>query len=470
MVSPSSASERHALLRQLPKVDRVADDTRLAAAVQQLGRVALMELSRQAIERARQQLLSEGRAPSLNGVVTAVERAVSALLASRAGRVINATGVILHTNLGRAPLSDAAVQALAASAGGYTSIELDLASGKRGKRAAFAHWALAQLSGAQAALVVNNNAAAVLLVLTALAQGRGVVVSRGEQVEIGGGFRIPEVLARSGARMIEVGTTNRTRLSDYARALDEHDDVAVLLRVHPGNFRQTGFVARPPLKELAALARERGVLLVKDLGGGALVDLEPYGLHGEPQVRACVAAGAHLTCFSCDKVMGGPQGGVVVGDAELLARVARDPLARAVRLGRLPLVALEATLASYLAEDLDAVPTLKALRTPIATVRARVAGWCARLQAAGVSAEPQDIVAAVGGGTLAQEPLASVATALHCKRPNALAARLRRHDPPVMVRIHHDAVLLDGRSVRPDEEDALIAAVTAAVAASAVNG
>ncbi|HHH10598.1 MAG TPA: L-seryl-tRNA(Sec) selenium transferase [Sorangium sp.] len=463
-VRPPSAASR-ALLRLLPKVDLVADDARLTTASQQLGRATVMVLARRAVDDARARLLSDGREPSLDAVVAAVNAEVEALFASRARRVINATGVILHTNLGRAPLGQAVVQALADSAVGYTSIELDLNTGKRGQRAAFAHRALALLTGAPAALVVNNNAAAVLLVLTALAQGRGVVVSRGEQVEIGGGFRVPEVLQRSGARMIEVGTTNRTRLSDYARALDENDDVAVLLRVHRGNFRQTGFVARPDLTALAQLARARGVLLVKDLGGGALVDLAPFGLHGEPLARACVAAGVHLTCFSSDKVLGGPQGGVVVGASDLVARVARDPLARALRLGRLPLVALEATLTAYLAGEFQQVPALCAIQTPIDQVRTRVEGWCARLRAAGVEAQPQAIVAAVGGGTLAEEPLHSVAAAIRCARPSALAARLRCGEPAVMARVHNDAVLLDGRSVRPDEASALMRAVIAAASA-----
>ena len=340
MDKPTPQQSTRERLRHLPKVDKLAGHACLASVRAQVGDNVLSRLARGVVAELRSAALSGQAPPDLDAAAVLLHARAAALLRMRAQRVINATGVVLHTNLGRAPLSPAAVDALAANAAGYTTVELDLRSGKRGSRGAFAESALAQLCGAEAALVVNNNAAAVLLALTSLAQGRGVVVSRGEQVEIGGGFRVPEVLARSGATMIEVGTTNRTRISDYAEALDQFPDVAVILRVHQGNFRQSGFVARPALAELAQLARERDVLLVKDLGGGALVDLASLaGLRGEPVASDCVTAGAHLVCFSCDKVLGGPQGGVVVGEAELVDRLRRDPLARSLRLGRLPLVA-----------------------------------------------------------------------------------------------------------------------------------
>lgn len=463
-VTRSSDDDKQRLLRQLPKVDAVAGDPALASAAKRLGSAGLVRLVREAVREARERALREGQSPDHEGVVRAVEARVAELLSQRARRVINATGVVLHTNLGRAPLSRAAVEAIRESAGGYTSIELDMASGRRGARGAFAERALAQLCEAEAALVVNNNAAAVLLVLTALAKARGVVVSRGEQVEIGGGFRVPEVLARSGARMIEVGTTNRTRLADYQRALDEHADVAVLLRVHQGNFRQTGFVERPELGELAKLARDRGVLLVKDLGGGALVDLSGFGLKGEPRASDCIAAGTHVVCFSCDKVLGGPQGGAIVGDAALVETIRRDPLARALRLGRLPLVALEATLASYLEGDLDAIPALAAMRRAPGEVKQRVEAWCRRLTEAGIDAAVVEAPAAVGGGALAEEPVASFALAIAVDDVDALADRLRAGAVPVMPRIHAGQVLFDGRSVMPSEDDELIAAVLAAVA------
>jgi L-seryl-tRNA(Ser) seleniumtransferase len=461
----SSPRDKQLLLRQLPKVDQLAAAEELAPARLRLGVERLVAIVREAVSDERAQVVRSGEAPSRRRIIQAVETRIGSLLASRALRVINATGVVLHTNLGRAPLSARAVAALAESAGGYTSIEIDRASGRRGPRGAFAEHALAQLCGAEDALVVNNNAAAVLLVLTALARGRGVVVSRGELVEIGGGFRVPDVLARSGARMIEVGTTNRTRLADYQRALDEDGDVAVLLRVHQGNFQQIGFVERPELAALARLARDRGALLVKDLGGGALVDLSADGLPGEPMARAAIEAGAHSLCFSCDKLLGGPQGGAIVGDADLVARVRRDPLARALRLGRLPLVALEATLESYLADALDELPTMAMLRAPVERVRARVEGWCRALSERGVEARPVEVSAAVGGGALAGAPLASWAACLATEHPDAVAERLRLGQPPVMPRIHEGMLLIDGRTVLPDEDERLLAAAVAAMGA-----
>lgn len=450
------------LLRQLPRTDRVAGDPALAEVRDRLGVATLTALTRVVLSEARARALSSDTAPSAEQVVGEVRRRAESLWKSRARRVINATGVVLHTNLGRAPLSAEAVAALTDSARGYTSIELDLESGKRGRRGAFMENALCQLTGAEAGLVVNNCAAAVLLVLTALARNKGVVVSRGEQIEIGGGFRIPDVLARSGARMIEVGTTNKTRLADYARALDENDDVAVILRVHQTNFRQIGFVEQPELAELAALARERGVLLVKDLGGGALVDLSEHGLRGEPIVSDCVRAGVHVICFSCDKVLGGPQGGAIVGDAALVDGIRREPLTRAFRLGRLPMVALEATLASYLADSLDGIPALSAIRRPASEVRARVEGWQRRLAEAGVTAELRPFGGAVGAGALAEKPIESVALVLDVANPDGLAARLRAGEPPVMACIQDGALYFDGRTVLRGEDDELIGAIVRA--------
>ncbi len=462
---PTPEQRTRERLRRLPKVDKLAGHSRLATIRAHMGDSVLNRLARGLIAELRSAALEGQAPPDLDAAAVLLCSRAAGLMRKRAQRVINATGVVLHTNLGRAPLSRAAVEALAESAGGYTSVELDLLNGRRGARGAFAESALAQLCGAEAALVVNNNAAAVLLALTTLAQGRGVLVSRGEQVEIGGGFRVPEVLARSGAKMIEIGTTNRTRLSDYARVLDGSHDVAVVLRVHPGNFRQTGFVARPGLAELAQLARERGAVLVMDLGGGALIDLQRAAdLRGEPVARECIAAGAQLVCFSCDKVLGGPQGGAVVGEAELVGRLRRDPLARALRLGRLPLVALEASLEPYLRGEPTELPTIAALTKPLGEVRERVQSWCQRLADRGVEAEPVVAEAQVGGGALAEEPLPSVAAHVrHDGSVDEVARRLRAADPPVLARIADDRLLLDGRTVLPGEDELLIAAVLGAL-------
>jgi len=348
--------------RSLPRVDHVVALPALDDARRAIGVGAVTELVRSALAEARRMTREGARCATADEIADRVTTLARDRVVQRTRRVINATGVVLHTNLGRAPLAKAAVEGLSETAGGYVSLEVEMATGRRGGRGVFAERALAELSGAEAALVVNNNAAAVLLALTSLASGRAVIVSRGELVEIGGGFRVPDVLRRSGARLVEVGTTNKTRESDYARALDAERDAAVVLRVHPGNFRQVGFVERPSLGALAGLAQERGVALVEDIGGGLLVELGVPGLEREPTVRSSVEAGADLVCFSTDKALGGPQGGVIVGRADLVDRLRSDPLARALRLGRLPLVALEATLPHILRGELDAVPGIDRIR------------------------------------------------------------------------------------------------------------
>lgn len=449
-------------LAGLPRVDRVIAHPCLEGARLHLGAAAITALARLVLEEARARVRAGGAIPDVDGVANEVARRATVRLASRASRVINATGVLLHTNLGRAPLGARAAEALARSAAGYTSIELDMASGKRGHRGVFAETALAELTGAEAALVVNNNAAAVMLMLGCFAAGREVIVSRGELVEIGGGFRVPDVMARSGARLVEVGTTNKTRASDYERALDASPGAAAILRVHQGNFRQMGFVERPPHEALSELARRRGVLLLEDLGSGALVDLSPYGLGGEPIVRASIAAGSDVVCFSTDKLLGGPQGGALVGRSALLAKARRDPLTRALRLGRLPLVALEATLASYLEGSLDEVPVLAAVRRPLEAVTQRAAAWKKALEARGVPAEVVPLVGFVGGGSLPEEALPSAGIALDAARADALAARLRTGSPQVLARIQDGRLLFDARSVLPEEDGSLVDALVTA--------
>lgn len=447
-------------LSELPRVDRVLAHPALAEAHARLG-PALKSIVRAVIDETRDAVRG-GAAPIDEAEAAARARArASAWDARPMRRVINATGVILHTNLGRAPLSRAAVDALLEGARGYVSLEVDLDTGRRGGRAAFAEGALATLARAEAALVVNNNAAAVLLALAAVALGRAVVVSRGELVEIGGGFRVPEVLARSGARLVEVGTTNRTRVADYARALDETPDAAAILRVHPGNFQQTGFVDRPSLDELVGLGRARDVRVIEDIGGGALVDLSAHGLADDPLVPRSIAAGADLVTFSTDKILGGPQGGVLAGRRELVERARRDPLARALRLGRLPLLALEATLASYLSSTLDEIPALAMVRRPASTLRERARRWAEAI--APIEAEVVATASVAGGGTYAGREIASWALAIDHPDPDALAAALRRGTPPVVGRIVDGRLHLDARTVLDDEDEMLIAALRASV-------
>ncbi|MBK8939195.1 MAG: L-seryl-tRNA(Sec) selenium transferase [Polyangiaceae bacterium] len=437
-------------------MDRLLAREDLQPIREQVGPALFAELVRAAIDAARRALLAGQRAvvPTDDEVSADVLERAARFASGRARPVINATGVLLHTNLGRAPLSERAAAAVRGAMQGYSSIELDLETGKRGRRAGFVDEALASVSGAEAALVVNNCAAAVLLLLSATASGRGVIVSRGELVEIGGGFRVPDVMAQSGARLIEVGTTNKTRLADYERALDEHPDAVAILRVHQGNFRQLGFVERPALADLGALAASRGVMLLKDLGGGALVDLAQAGFVGEPLVTDCVAAGCTAVTFSTDKVLGGPQGGALVGARDVIERARRHPLARALRAGRLPIVALEATLESYLlGRAWQEIPALAMAKASVGELAARVDGWVAELSARGLDAERVDSEAEMGGGTLAARAIPSVALALTPRSMSAgeLGRSLRLGAPAILARVQDARVLLDARTIRPEE-------------------
>jgi L-seryl-tRNA(Ser) seleniumtransferase len=379
--------------------------------------------------------------------------------------VINATGVVLHTNLGRAPLAAAAREAMTRAALGYDNLEMDLETGRRGSRYGHCTELLVELTGAPAALVVNNAAAALLLALNSFARGRGVVVSRGELVEIGGGFRIPEILERSGARLVEVGSTNRTRARDYAEALAS-SEVAAILKVHRSNFRMSGFTEEAPLAELSALAREAGLPLLHDLGSGLFADPAELGLPSEPRARDALAEGADLVVVSGDKLLGGPQAGLVIGQERLVNAMRSNPLCRALRVDKVTLAGLEATLRLYRDPQraLAEIPTLRMLRESPEVLRARAEALMARLTTVGVAGcavEPH--AGAVGGGTYPDVALPSWAVALPGDTgAEALAGLLRRGDPPVVGRIESDRVLLDLRTVAPEEEDALVGCVGAA--------
>ena len=428
-------------LRNLPSVDRLLADPRLAAEPRPLALVA----ARAALERARTAIRA-GVDPG-----DPVELALSELESTRRPslrRVLNATGVLVHTNLGRAPLAEAALDRVLEVGGGYSNLEYDLEAGARGSRQDHLSALVRRITGAEAALVVNNNAAAVLLALAALAEGREVLVSRGELIEIGDGFRIPDVLARSGATLVEVGTTNRTRVADYERAMTL--DTALLLRVHQSNFRVVGFAEQPRLGALAELAHRRGIPLVDDLGSGALFDLGD-----EPTPAASLAAGADLVCFSGDKLLGGPQAGIVAGRAELVERLRRHPLQRALRADKLTLAALEGTLALVLDPERarNEIPVLRMLDEPAEAVRAR-AGKLAAL----VGGEVEETVARVGGGALPLAELPSFACAIE----EELFEPLRLGQPPVVGIVRDGRLLLDVRALGDDEVDAVAAAVTAA--------
>ncbi len=423
-------------LRDLPSVDELARGVDDPLAV---------EAARTVIERAREEI----RAGADPGDLSAKLRDdLRALRAPSLRRVLNATGVIVHTNLGRAPLAEEALAQVVDAARGYSNLELDLAGGSRGSRQDHVAAALRRLTGADAALVVNNNAAAMLLALAALAEGREVVVSRGELIEIGDGFRIPDVLARSGARLVEVGTTNRTRAKDYDKAVGA--DTALLLRVHQSNFRVVGFTELPRLEDLAAVGRHHGVPLLDDLGSGVLAGNTPSRAESEPSARESLAAGADLVCFSGDKLLGGPQAGIVVGRAELVERLRVHPLHRAVRADKLTLAALEGTLRLHL-DSPERIPVVRMLGEDEGAVRAR-----AERLASLVGGAVEETVARVGGGALPLAELPSFA----CAVEEPLAAPLRLGSPAVVGILRDGKLLLDCRTLTDAEVDEVAAAVT----------
>jgi L-seryl-tRNA(Ser) seleniumtransferase len=419
-------------LRDLPSVDELARG---------LDDPLAVDAARSVLARAREEIRAGAEPGDLE---TRLEEELRALRAPSLRRVLNATGVIIHTNLGRAPLAEEALARVVETARGYSNLELDLTAGARGSRQDHVASLLRRLTGAEAALVVNNNAAAVLLALAALGEGREVVVSRGELIEIGDGFRIPDVLARSGARLVEVGSTNRTRAKDYDKAVGPN--TALLLRVHQSNFRVVGFTELPRLEELATVARRHGVPLVDDLGSGVLVELP-----GEPSAKESLAAGSDLVCFSGDKLLGGPQAGIVVGRADLIETLRRHPLQRAMRADKLTLAALEGTLQLYL-DAPERIPVLRMLAQDIETVRAR-----AERLAALVGGTVEETVGRVGGGALPLAELASVA----CAVDESLAEPLRHGQPPVLGVVRDGKLLLDCLAIADAEVDEVAAAVDA---------
>jgi L-seryl-tRNA(Ser) seleniumtransferase len=372
--------------------------------------------------------------------------------------VINATGVILHTNLGRAPLSKATLEAMAEIARGYSNLEFDLSTGKRGGRIADAERTLRRLTGASAALVVNNNAAAVLLVLSALASRKRVAIARSQLVEIGGGFRMPDIMRQSGAKLLEVGTTNRVRLSDYEESLDES---SLILRAHRSNFKMIGFTEEPDLKSIVDVAHRAGKLVVDDLGSGALLDTSVYGMAHEPMVQESLAAGADVVCFSGDKLLGGPQAGLIVGRADVMARIAKHPLARAVRADKMTLAGIAATLMHYLRNEAEVeLPVWRMMAMPPEAARLRASQWA---QALGTG-EVRPSESTLGGGSLPGESLPTHVLSLHSGRPDELLRRLRQQDPPIIGRAEKGAVFLDPRTVPEEQDTSLLTGVGAALA------
>ena len=452
-----------AALRDLPSVDRLLRAPGADELAATFGRALATDALRAVVDEARASLLSgangDGDVPPDYELVSAARERLAAFLAPTLRPVINATGIIIHTNLGRAPISAEALAAAVEAAAGYSTLEYDLGEGRRGSRAIHAERLLTQLTGAEAALVVNNNAAAVLLMLAALCPGREVIISRGQLVEIGGGFRIPDVLAQSGARLVEVGTTNRTRARDYERAITP-DTVAILI-VHHSNYKIIGFSEEPETAELAALARDYGLMLLHDQGSGALIDTAAWGLAPEPTVIDGLRAGCDVVAFSGDKLLGGPQAGILAGRAGLIDRAKRHPLARAVRADKLALAALSATLTPYLTGHTDAIPVWRMIARPLDEIAAEAEAWAERLRGRGIMATTAPDESFVGGGSLPGESLPTRVVVVDPGAMSAgeLAARLRAEPLPVIGRIHDGRLRLDPRTVLPGQEEGLLEAI-----------
>ena len=451
-------------MRDLPGVDRILSHEAVSRLAGQYPHELLVGLIRAQLEAARAAVTAGAAAPSADEVAGSVVRTLDSLATPSLRRVINATGVILHTNLGRAPLSDEAKAAMQAAATGYSNLEFDLDTGARGSRMVHIEPLLCEVTGAEAGLVVNNNAAAVILGLAALARNREVIVSRGQAVEIGGSFRIPDVMRQSGARLVEVGTTNCTYVTDYEQAVGAR--TGALLRVHSSNFRVVGFTHETSVEELAALADRTGLPLLDDEGSGCLLDTEKYGLTAEPMVQKSIAAGVALVFFSGDKLVGGPQAGIVVGKKQYVDKLKKHPLARAVRIDKIRLAGLRATLVHYLkGEALQKVPAWRMIAAPLDDVERRARAWAAVCE--GIS-KVVDGESLVGGGSL---PGGTLPTRLVAIPPlgrgkrrfsaRALAQRLLRRPVPVAGRVDQDTLLLDPRTVLPEEDPAVCEALAA---------
>lgn len=449
-------------LRLLPSVDELLHSPTGQDLATRFSFALVKRAVRGCLSQARASIREGASCPSTADLLKAAQTLLQEEQRPHLRSLINATGVIINTNLGRAPLCQEALQAVQEVSHGYSNLEYELTTGERGSRHSHVAQLLRELTGAEDTLVTNNNAAAVLLSLSALAAGREVLISRGQLVEIGGGFRIPDVMRQSGCHLLEVGTTNRTRIGDYEAELGEQ--TALLLTVHPSNFLITGFTESAPLAELAELAHRRGLLLMEDLGSGCLLKSERYGLAHEPMPQESIAAGADVVCFSGDKLLGGPQAGIIVGKAEVIARIARHPLMRAVRIDKMTLAALEATLRHYQRGQAEtSLPIWRMISAQPEQLANRATRWASWLQASGIAARTQSGTSTIGGGSLPGETLSTTLLALDAAHVplalDELARRLRARPTPVVTRILHDTLLLDPRTVLEEQGDELLRAL-----------
>ncbi|UCG25494.1 MAG: L-seryl-tRNA(Sec) selenium transferase [Chloroflexota bacterium] len=460
--APTGATEQ---LRRLPSVDSLLQSSLAQRITMTFGRSLTLQAVRDVLDDVRQAVRAgDSSLPTEEEILNRAEQMLFSQIQPTLRPVINATGVIVHTNLGRAILSGESIAAVADVARSYSNLEYDLEGGGRGSRSVHAESLLKRLTGAEAAFTVNNNAAAVLLMLTALCQGRQVIISRGQLIEIGGGFRVPDVRAQSGAQLVEVGTTNRTHVRDYENAIS--DGTAAILVAHHSNFRILGFTTEPELSELSGLAREHGVLMLYDQGSGAVRDATEYGLAQEPTVQDALGAGVDVVAFSGDKLLGGPQAGILCGRDTLIQETKRHPLARAVRADKMCLAALSSTLRAHVAERAYAeIPVWKMISAEDEQLRSRAERWRDRLIGAGLSVEVRPGHSTVGGGSLPGSTLATWLTAIQYDNVEKLGAALRETERPVIGRIADDRLLLDPRTVLEEQEEIMLASIIESVSA-----
>jgi len=440
-------------LRDLPSVDELLQTKAAAELIARYGRTSTLSAIRETLDKIRTQFIS-GQITALplhDLILIQTDALLGSWTKPTLRSVINASGVILHTNLGRAPLSDATIHAMDLVSRGYSTLEYDLEKGVRGSRLIHAEAVLQKLTGAESAVVVNNNASAVLLVLSALANRKRVVISRSQLVESGGGFRVPDVMKQSGAKLVEIGTTNKVHLRDYEEALQEQG--GLVMRAHRSNFKIVGFTAEPELKEVVDVTHKAGSILVDDLGSGAMYDTAKYGLAHEPTVQESLAAGADVVCFSGDKLLGGPQAGIIVGKKALLDKIKKHPLARAVRADKTCLAGVTATLLHYLKDEAEReIPILKMMSLTPKQIKGRVGAWILELG----QGEIVEGESTVGGGSLPDESFPTFLLSLTVESPEKFLKKLRTQNPPVIARTANDKVLLDPRTVLPEQEGALL--------------
>ncbi len=448
-------------LRNLPSIDSLLQTESAAHLIARFGRPLTLDALRFVLDEIRTRFKTSPTVDSVSTdlILAQAESQLTAWTNSTLHPVINATGVILHTNLGRAPLSDATIRAMDSASRGYSNLEFDLETGKRGSRLIHAESLLQKLTGAESALIVNNNASAVLLILSALANKKRVIIARSQLVEIGGGFRVPDVMKQSGAKLVEVGTTNKIHLSDYEEALGE--STGLVMRAHRSNFKMVGFAEEPELKDIVHITHQYNSIIVDDLGSGALYDTAKYGLAHEPTVQESMQAGADIICFSGDKLLGGPQAGIIIGKKVLLDKIKKHPLARAVRADKTCLAGLSATLTHYLKDEAEReIPVVKMMSLTLNQLKGRAEAWMNELgqglALSNVEVEIESGLSTVGGGSLPDESMPTFLLSLNVKSPDKFLKKLRQQNPPIIARTENNKILLDPRTVLPEQEGALL--------------